>query len=206
MPLMKTTAPQAAIALPPAADAFDALLARLAAGDPAARRAAAHDLAGQAQAVPALAEALGAERDRSVASAILGALAAIGSEESVSVLAGCLRSEDAWLRNGAIEQLRALPAQVAPVMAHLLVDWDRDVRILAVGILDTLRHERVEEWLLQLIDADGDVNVCGAALDVLAEIATDAARGPVERLLARFPHEPYLKFVGELLLGRLEPA
>jgi hypothetical protein len=122
------------------------------------------------------------------------------------VLAGCLRSEDAWLRNAAIEQLRAMPAQVAPAMAYLLVDWDRDVRILAVGILDTLRHERVEEWLLQLIDADSDINVCGAALDVLAEIASAAAREPVGRLLARFPHEPYLQFAGGLVLGRLECA
>jgi len=210
MPLMKTLAPQAA-ALPPAPNALDATLAQLAAGDAAVRRAAAHALAAdapanQAQAVPALAEALDTERDHAVSSAILGTLAAIATEESVSVLARCLRSEDAWLRNAAIEALRALPAQVAPVMAHLLVDWDRDVRILAVGILDTLRHERVEEWLLQLIDADGDVNVCGAALDVLADIATGAAHGPVERLLARFPDEPYLRFAGDLLLGRLEQA
>lgn len=213
MPLMRTPGPQAALApaAVPASASLDTLLARLAGGDAGERRAAAgalaaHAPADRAQAVAALAQALDTEREPSVSSAILGALAAIGSEESVAVLAGCLRSEDAWLRNAAIEELRAMPAQVAPVMAHLLVDWDRDVRILAVGILDTLRHECVEEWLLQLIDADGDVNVCGAALDVLAEIATDAARGPVARLLARFPDEPYLTFTGGLLLARLEPA
>ena len=204
MPLMKTPAPQAAAVPPVAAAGIETLLAQLAAGDATVRRAAAGALAGQPQAVPALAAALDGEREQAVASAVLATLAAIGSEESVAVLAGCLRSEDAWLRNAAIEELRALPAQVAPVMAHLLVDWDRDVRILAVGILDTLRHERVEEWLLQLIDADDDVNVCGAALDVLTGIAGSAARGPVERLLARFPDEPYLQVAGGLLLGRLE--
>jgi len=185
---------------------YAAQAALLAAPQAHVRRAAAQALGAHAEAVPALLAAVAAEGEQPVRSAMLDALAQLaarGSEEAVSGLADCLRSEDAWLRNAAIELLRGLPSQVASVMAHLLVDWDRDVRILAVGILDQLRHERVEEWLLQLIEADADVNVCGAALDVLADVATPAALAPVTRLLARFPAEPYLEFAGALVRSRL---
>lgn len=180
-----------------------AAAARLRDPNPAVRRAAAQELARATDAAPALLAALSDEREQPVRSALLGALAAIASEEAVAGLAECLRSEDAWLRNAAIDVLRDLPAQVAPVLAHLLVDWDRDVRILAVSVLDTLRHPQVEEWLLQLIEADADINVCGAALDVLAEVATLAAAGPVGRAIARFAGEPYIEFAGRLVLSRL---
>jgi HEAT repeat protein len=188
---------------------LDAAVSLLAAGDPVARRTAAQALAAQPQGAhdeAALETALDAEPEPAVRSAILDALfawAERGSEDAVATLAGCLRGEDVALRNAAIVVLRGLPDQVAPVMAHLLVDGDRDVRILAVGILESLRHERVEEWLLQLIDADADVNVCGVALDVLAEVATPGARTAVESVLARFPDEPYIDFAGRLVLARL---
>jgi hypothetical protein len=85
----------------------------------------------------------------------------------------------------------------------MLIDPETDIRILAVGILDTLRHARVEDWLLQLIDAETDVNVCGAALEVLTTIGTSAAIGPVTTLMRRFADEPYITFAGRLLLNRL---
>jgi HEAT repeat protein len=172
----------------------------------ASRRAAVQVLAGQPEATGALVAALRAERERSVLTVLLAALGASGDEEAIAALADCLRSEDAWLRNAAIDVLRELPAQVAPALAPLLADWDRDVRILAVGILDTLRHERAEQWLLQLIEADQDLNVCGAALEVLATIATPAANAPVRRMLARWGDEPYLAFAGKLVLARSAEA
>jgi hypothetical protein len=203
MPFIRTAAPVPQDEDAGLAAGMGACAARLESPDAAERRAAAHALGAWPDAAATLLEALHEEREHAVRSALLEALARIGNEEAVAGLADCLRSEDAWLRNAAIELLRVLPLHVAPVMAHLLVDWDRDVRILAVGILDTLRHDSVEDWLLQLIDADADVNVCGAALDVLAGVATAGAREPVARLMARFPDEPYLAFAGKLVLRRL---
>lgn len=191
-------------AVPAEVDSIDVLARRLAAPEADVRRGAATALGSCPNAVGLLLAALDDEPEQAVRSAMLESLGRIASEESVAALADCLRSEDAWLRNAAIEVLRGLPEQVAGAIAHLLADWNRDVRILAVGILDTLRHERVEEWLLQLIEADGDVNVCGAALDVLAQLAGADARAPVERVLARFPEEPYIAFAGMLVLRRLE--
>ncbi|KFI08406.1 HEAT repeat domain-containing protein [Massilia sp. BSC265] len=191
-------------AAPAEADSLAVLARRLASPDAGVRRGAAAALGTVPGAVGLLLAALDGEPEQAVRSALVDALGRIASGESVAALAECLRSEDTWLRNAAIDVLRGLPEQVAGAIAHLLADWDRDVRILAVGILDTLRHERLEEWLLQLVEADGDVNVCGAALDVLAEVASQAAHGPVTRVMERFQEEPYIAFAGKLVLERLE--
>lgn len=200
MPLNKSTGMSSA-SIPEVARAT--ALASLQAADPALRRSAAQTLAGQPEAVPVILDALERESSLAVRIALLDSLAATPGDEAVQALAGCLRSEDAWLRNAAIDLLRGMPEQVAPVIAHMLIDPETDIRILAVGILDTLRHARVEDWLLQLIDAETDVNVCGAALEVLTTIGTPAAIGPVTTLMRRFADEPYITFAGRLLLNRL---
>ncbi|QBP75628.1 HEAT repeat domain-containing protein [Herbaspirillum huttiense] len=200
MPLNKSTGMPSA-SIPEVARAT--ALASLQAADPALRRSAAQTLAGQPEAVPVILDALERESSLAVRTALLDSLAATPGDEAVQALAGCLRSEDAWLRNAAIDLLRGMPEQVAPVIAHMLIDPETDIRILAVGILDTLRHARVEDWLLQLIDAETDVNVCGAALEVLTTIGTPAAIGPVTTLMRRFADEPYITFAGRLLLNRL---
>lgn len=171
----------------------------------AQRRAAAEALGDWPEAAPLLLAALNTEPEQAVRSAMLDSLARIGSAEAVAGLADCLRSEEPWLRLSAIEVLRGLPEKVPGVIEQLLVDPERDVRILAIGILDSLRHERVEQWLLQLIDTDPDINVCGAAVDVLAEVGTGRARASVTRLLARFPDEPYIAFAAKLVLQRIGP-
>jgi HEAT repeat protein len=193
---------------PPAAraDKLADKLAHLAAPAAAERRAAAQALATEPQAVGALLGLLPSEPAVEVRTALLAALAEIGTGEALAGLADCLRSEDAWLRNAAIHVLRATPRQAAPLAERLLADPERDVRILAVGILDAVRDPRVEAWLIDLIERDDDVNVCGAALDLLAEVATAAAAGPVARLLERWPDEPYIRFAAQLAQRRIAGA
>lgn len=184
------------------ADSPDTLLAALDDAIAASRCRAALALASHPAAAGTLLARLAREQDIAVRQALLTALATIGNADAVAGMAACLSSEDVWLRNGAIDALRQLPDQVAPLMGHLLTDADRDVRILAIGVLDMLRHPDVERWLLHVIDLDTDVNVCGAALDLLASVATDAATEPVRALLRRFPDQPYLRFAGDVALRR----
>jgi HEAT repeat protein len=171
--------------------------------DPALRRAAARQLAGASGAAIVLLQALAAETEREVQSALLAAQAEDGGAPAVAGLAECLRSEDAWLRNAAIELLRGLPERSAPVVQALLADHERDVRILAVGILDGLDPARAEGWLLELIEREPDVNVCGAALEVLAQVGTSTAAAPVARLAARFAGEPFIAFACALVQRRI---
>ncbi len=182
---------------------FDGLVAELADSNPTARRWAARDLAQYREAAPALVSRLMKEPDPAVREAILLSLTEIGDATAVAGLVACLRSEDAHLRNEAIEAMKQLPEAVAPIMAGLLADPDPDIRIFAVNVLESLRHPDVEKWLIEVIDEDEHINVCATAVDLLGEVGTEAAIAPLEKLKARFADEPYITFAADIALKRI---
>ena len=179
------------------------LLAKLSDPDPTTRRWAARDIIDCPGVAPALIERLKIEQEISVREVIMTTLIGLADPMTVAGLAECLRSEDAALRNETIEAMKQLPAEVAPIMRGLLTDFDPDVRIFAVNILESLRHEDVEAWLIEVINNDPHVNVCGTAVDLFSEIGTEAALEPLEQLKARFPDEPYIEFAVNLALKRI---
>jgi HEAT repeat protein len=179
------------------------LLASLESDDPAARRWAARDLVSFQDVAAALVNRLQREGDLSVREVILTTLTRLGDSTAVAGLVDCLRSEDAALRNEGIEAMKQLPDEVAPIIRGILADSDPDVRIFAVNILESLRHPDVESWLIEVIETEPHVNVCGAALDVLSEVGTDAALEPLARFKARFADEPYIQFAADLALSRI---
>lgn len=179
------------------------LEAELADANPTARRWAARDLAIHANAAPVLIARLEVEPDPAVREAIMTSLTEIGDAVTVQGLIKCLRSEDASLRNEAIEAMKHLPDTVAPVMAGLLADPEPDIRIFAVNVLESLRHPDVEQWLIDVISKDAHINVCATAVDLLGEVGTAAALAPLETLKQRFPEEPYIEFAADLALRRI---
>jgi len=54
-----------------------------------------------------------------------------------------------------------------------------------------------------VIAKDPAVNVCAAAVDLLAEVGTTRARAPLLALKLRFGTEPYIGFAADLALKRL---
>jgi len=178
----------------------DDLLKQLSDPSPTARRWAARDLINCPDDAMAMVERLKVEPDNSVREVILTTLTCLGDQAAVNGLVECLRSEDASLRNETIEAMKQLPDEVAPIMQGLLSDRDSDVRIFAVNILESLRHPDVERWLIDVIEQDQHVNVCATALDLLAEVATQAAELPLTRLKARFKDEPYIQFAADIAL------
>ncbi|MEB0133717.1 HEAT repeat domain-containing protein [Actimicrobium sp. CCC2.4] len=185
---------------------FAGLIAQLDDADPATRRWAARDLLVFPAATAALVARLKREDDRSVREFILTSLTRLGDEIAVAGLVEWLRSEDAVMRNEAIEAMKALPDEVAPIMGGLLSDPDPDVRIMAVNVLESLRHPHVEDWLIDVIDNDSVINVCGTAVDLLGEVGSPAARASLLRLRERFPAEPYIRFATDLALKRIGEA
>jgi len=182
---------------------LDGLVAELSDSNPQARRWAARDLAAFPDASAALAARLFKETDAAVREAILTSLTLIGNRTAVEGLVECLRSEDAGLRNEAIEAMKNLPDAVAPIMAGLLADPDPDVRIFAVNVLESLRHPDVEQWLIEVISEDEHVNVCATAVDLLGEVGSEAAVPALEALKTRFAGEPYIAFTADLALKRI---
>jgi HEAT repeat protein len=172
--------------------------------NPAARRWAARDLAEFSEATGALIAHLKQETDLSVREVILTTLVRAVDFAAVLGLVECLRSEDVALRNEAIEALKQMPDEVAPVMRGMLEDADSDVRILAVNVLESLRHPQVESWLIEVIEHDPHVNVCATAVDLLGEVGSPAARQALLSLKARFASEPYVQFAADLALRRID--
>jgi HEAT repeat protein len=115
----------------------------------------------------------------------------------------CLRSENAALRNEAIETFKQLGQEVDHILQSLLADSDPDLRIFAVNILESQRHPEAEDWLIKVIAKDCHVNVCAAAVDLLCEVGTEASIDSLVRLKARFASEPYIQFASALALKRI---
>jgi HEAT repeat protein len=183
---------------------FSRIVADLSNLDAAKRRRAATVLAPFSDAASSLIEHLRREEDAGVREAILMSLTRIGTPEVVAGLVESLREGDAQRRSEVIEAMQRLPETVAPIMSWLLGDKDPDVRIFAVNVLESLRHDDVEKWLIEVLENDENVNVCAASLDLLSETGTEKAVAPLERLKARFPGEPYIVFAVDLALKRIQ--
>lgn len=179
------------------------LTAQLQSADAETRRWAARDLADFAGSSAALVERLRSEEEDSVREVILTTLVRLGDNTAVNGLVACMRTEDAALRNEAIEAMKQLPEQVSPIMRGLLADEDSDMRIFAVNILESLRHPEVEAWLSHVIEHDDHVNVCATAVDLLGEVGSRKALEPLLRLKTRFAKEPYIQFAADLAIKRI---
>lgn len=184
----------------------DGLVAQLADADPGVRRWAARDLAGHPQAAAAVCARLPAEPDASVRAVLFSTAAALGGPVVVQAMAGLLRSEEPAMRNGAIEVLASLPDAVGPHIDRLLLDADSDVRIFTVNLLGELRHPQVQHWLAQVLRGDAEVNVVGAALEVMAEVGGPEALPALREAQRRFADDPFIAFSARLAIDRIEAA
>lgn len=182
------------------------LCAQLKAPDVSTRRWAARDLADHPEAVAALCEHLRQEPDLSVREVIFTTLESLGGPTCVAAIVPLLRSEDANLRNSAIELLSQLPHDVAPWVDRLLADADPDVRMFTVNLLGELKHPDVQRWLGQVLDQDPHINVAAAALEVLTEVGTPASLGVLARAQRRFASDPFMAFAAELAIQRIEAS
>ena len=197
--------PVAAHAPKPASACLD-LLRSLQDDNATTRRWAARDLVNCPDVSAALVQRLKCEAELSVREVILSTLTQIGDAIAVAGLVDCLRSDSAALRNEAVEAMKQLPDEVAPVMQGLLCDPDPDVRIFTVNVLESLCHPDVEAWLMEVISTDAHINVCGTAVDLLSEVGTQSSLVPLEQLKLRFADAPYIQFAADLALRRIRAA
>jgi HEAT repeat protein len=171
--------------------------------DPEVRWSTARTLGGVASAVPALAAALEKERTPRVREALMTALMRTGNNDSVLVLIPYLRSQDAGLRVAAIEALQALPEAIMPFMTQLLSDNDSDVRILATELARNMPAKEATRVLCNLLETESHSNVCGAAIEVLAEVGTRDALPTLKTCAERFSNIPFLSFAVATTIARI---
>ncbi|WP_419758505.1 HEAT repeat domain-containing protein [Acidisoma sp.] len=199
----RVAAVPAAIANPGESHDLATLLDRLAAPDASVRRGAARALRRHEAAVPELAAALSHEPERPVQQAVIGALIEIATLPAIDALVELLPSEDAWLRNAALEALQAIgPAALASVHARL-TDPDPRTRISVVVTLSGLPSDEVEALLVDMIEHETDVNVLAAIIEALDLVGGPAALPALGHFMDSTDSDPFLVFAAGSVHARL---
>jgi HEAT repeat protein len=150
----------------------------------------------------ALSAALRTESDARVREAMLTSLARIGSPAAVESMLSMLRSDSAALRTAALDALRMIRA-LEDVTAQLLRDSDPDVRILSCELARSLPAAEANLLLCELLAREHNVNVCAAAIDVLAEVGEAAALETLGECARRFRDTPFLSFAISAVSDRI---
>jgi len=151
-----------------------------------------------------LARALGVETNLRIREVICTSLARFGTAEGVEAILPELRSDDASRRASALDALRAIPHAVQPKLTALLEDSDRDVRLLACDLARALPAAAASPLMCGVLDRETDINVCAAAIEVLAEIGQPEAAVAIARCATRFPDVPFLAFSAKAAISRID--
>jgi len=166
-------------------------------------RRAAVRLATRMGAAEILARRLEYESDAGLRETILTSLVRIGGVKAARPLLKTLRSEDAQLRNAVIETLQSMGEAVTEEIETLLDDENPDLRIYGVYIIQAMRSPRVPDIALRVAATDSHVNVCAAAVDVLAEVGRREMAEELRAVANRFPDQPFLGFAVRAAIKRI---
>jgi hypothetical protein len=177
--------------------------AKLTGGTDDERWEAARALADSPDGASALGAALGLERNARVREAMFTGLARIATPACVDFVLPFVRSDDAQLRTGALDALRAMKTAINAYMPALLADADADVRLLACELARNLPGDDPARMLAGLLDAEMQPNVCAAAVEVLTEIGGPEVLPALDRCGRRFAGIPFLAFSIQLAADRI---
>lgn len=153
-----------------------------------------------------LAAALPQEADSRVREAMFTSLVRIGTRDSIAMVLPMLRSDDSALRAGALDALRASPIAARELLSELLSDPDADVRILSCELARNLSNDEASRSLCALLADEPEINVCAAAVEVLAEVGDQTVLPTLAQCARRFSHAPFLGFAIELATDRIKVA
>jgi len=175
----------------------------LASANPDERWAAARAAANVVGGVSAIAAALPTEHDQRVREAMFTSLARHDTTESADAIVGLLRSDSANLRTGALDALRIMVGARPGLLPRLLSDKDADVRILSCELARSLPDVEATRLLCVLLTAEQEINVCAAAIDVLAEVGSGEALDTLRECARRFGDSPFIAFAIKTVTARI---
>jgi HEAT repeat protein len=179
------------------------LAAALEEGTDDERWSAARSAAEYPNGLSILTHALSRELNPRVREAIFTGLSRIGTSESAEAVLLYLSSDDASLRAGALDALRAMPAATAPLLPHVLKNSDSDVRLLACELVRNQPSGAASRLLRDLLATESQANVCAAAVEVLAEVGGPELLPLLAECAARFPEDPFLAFAVQVASERI---
>jgi HEAT repeat protein len=160
------------------------VLAALSGSDPMDQRSAAFEAAelNMKEAVPRLAELI-CSSNLGVQEAAEGALLSIRGKEVVSQIIPLLRSDDASVRNSAMEILRRIGVDNIRALSALINDPDPDIRIFTADILGSVGTHLSLELLTHALLDDKEVNVRYQAAISLGMLGMSEAADSLRQVL-----------------------
>ena len=155
--------------------------------------------------MPALAAALAVEHSPRVREAIMTALMRVGDEASVrALLPSSAIAGRRSARRRRSRRCRRCRRRSSPFMAALLHDADSDVRILATELARNMPAADATRLLSELLEHEPHANVCGAAIEVLAEVGYRRERCRRCRAApTRFAGTSFLPFAVSVAVARI---
>ena len=172
-------------------------------GTPDERWSAARALGTAPNGTNALGDALKTETDPRVREAIFTSLVRLGTRESVDAVVPYLRVDDANLRMGALDALRAMIGVARAALPDLLRDPDADIRVICCDLAQELPSPEATRLLCDLLANEPEPNVCAAAVDVLADIGGAAALPYLEACAERFGDTTFLTFAVKIAMEQI---
>ena len=113
-----------------------------------------------------------------------------------------LKSDNAYLRNAAIEFLQNYGEEVKPYIEELFNSKDRDIRIFAINILGDVKFEESVNMLRRFILKEQDINALVTAIDYLGEIGNQDDIKLLEALKKEI-NDSYVHFAIDLAIKRI---
>jgi HEAT repeat protein len=156
---------------------------------------AAHAPSSETKPAASLLDAWRGEQDMSKREALIAAIAASQDAAKTDALMRIVEEGDAASRNFAILAWQGLSAHEVLRGAALLESANADARVLALSVLQAAPGRDVEPLLIGLLSTEADVNVCAAAVELLAECGTRAASPALLAARERFADNEFVAFV-----------
>ncbi|HTP64079.1 MAG TPA: HEAT repeat domain-containing protein, partial [Geobacteraceae bacterium] len=120
--------------------------------------------------------------------------------EIIEEIVNLLASDNAGLRNSAVEVLERVGAPAMPVLCRHVEDSDHDVRKFVMDILGTIGDDRAVPLLAKALD-DPEPNVCAAAAENLGKIGDGKAVPHLLRALEK--NDIWLRYTILEALGKI---
>ena len=105
-----------------------------------------------------------------------------------------LKLENAYVRNLGISILRDFGNAIKYYIVKFLIGDDRDLRIFAINVLGDVNFPESRDMLVELLEAEEDINVAMTAVDYMAEIGEVEDVSLLESLKERFKDDFYVQF------------
>jgi HEAT repeat protein len=93
--------------------------------------------------------------------------------------------------------------EVIDRLASMLNHEDHNVRIYVLTALGMVKNPRAAAIALQAALTDTNINVCAAALDVIAASGSAELIPQVNAVANRFPNQPFLAFAARAAIRRI---